>query len=286
MSLADKVFELIDYAFNKLMQAIFQQFIEALTQMLSSISEEAINVLSFSIVIEGIFWAQGLALSILAIKVGFEAWTTYILHTTGDPEANPRELLMGTVKSTVVICAVPWIVHQTYQFGADVAHDISGLDGKEDSSLHALAQFAMWESTFILVSSLLAIGALVLLIVVAIQSFIRAGELAFLAFSGAFMALGLTNGTLFNTWWRSLLSVSVANAVQIFLIKVSFHSLASMSTGDPLGKLGVFFGLLWVTYKSPSAIKEFSYSTGVGRVMSGTAQQAGSTAMMRLFMKK
>jgi hypothetical protein len=103
------------------------------------------------------------------------------------------------------------------------------------------------------------------------------------------MALGLTNtnSQAFQTWWRELLNISLAQAIQMFLIKVSLYTLTlSVNAENPLLNVMIFCGFMWVTYKSPTILKQYTSSTGLARAGGQVAQQAGSMAIMRKMMMR
>ena len=133
----------------------------------------------------------------------------------------------------------------------------------------------------------LIIAALVFLIMVVLQTVVRAAELAMIAVSGSFMALGLTNpdSQMFQSWWRELLSVSLSHGIQLFMLKVSFYVLMFKTDGFVIGNLLMFCAAIWVAYKSPTILKQYMYSSGVGRAATGATRSVTHMAMSRAFIR-
>ena len=180
-----------------------------------------------------------------------------------------------------------------YVIGTAIATDIAALDGagnplnQSSEFMRIVGEVQNALGASITIAAVAIIFSLILFLIVLVQAFVRAAELAVVAVSGSLMALGLTNDSsqLFQTWWRELLSLSLAQAVQIFLLKVAFYSL-TLGTTVPILNLLFFTGFMWVTYKSPAVLKQFLYSSGVGSAAGGTAKQVGSMVIMRrMFMR-
>lgn len=284
---------LIQEAIENFFKHLFESAINLFLEFLTVISGISAQVLDMPVVTSGILYSQVLAGSILAAKVAYEAWLNYILRENGDPDADPGGLLFRTIQAAAIISTIPWLVRWMYQFGTTIASDIAGLPGVNyEQSGGILDQFF----TKMIVSGsyplFIAIGglfALVILIIIFIQTFIRAAELAVVAVAGSFMALGLTNtgSELFGNWWKELISISLAQSIQIFLVKISFFTLTYFEFGGiPLFNLFLFIGFLWVTYKSPSIIRQYAHSTGLGKAAGGSAQSIGSMVLMRRMMRR
>ncbi|MGG2201884.1 conjugal transfer protein TrbL family protein [Paenibacillus validus] len=284
---------LIEKAIEDFFKKLVEQAINLFLSFLAAINGMASQVLDMPVVTQGILYSQALAGTILITKVAYEAWVTHILRQNGDPDADPGGLLFRSASAAAFIGGVPWLVKWMYQFGTTVAGDIARLPGVDYSSagspFEALLDMVVAQSTYPLFMAVGVLFALVIFIVILIQTFIRAAELAVVAVVGSFMALGLTNpnSSSFSSWFKELMSISMAQAVQMYLVKVSFFTLTYFSfAGMPLFNLFLFCGFLWVTYKSPSILKQYVYSTGVGKAAGGTASSVGSMVMMRKIFTK
>lgn len=281
---------LIIQAIEDFLINLAEQAINLFLQFLAAISGVAVQVLDLPVVTQAILYSQAVAGSVLATKVAYEAWVTYILRQNGDPDADPSGLLFRSASAAAFIGGMPWLVRWVYLFGTAVASDIARLPGVDyadmGSPLQALLDILLAQRAYVIFTCIGILFALVMFIVILIQTFVRAAELAVAAVVGSFMALGLTNenSSIFGNWFRELISLTFAQAIQIFMVKVSFFTLTYFHfAGIPLFNLFVFCGFLWVTYKSPSILKQYVHSTGLGRAIGGTASSLGSMALMRRF---
>lgn len=284
---------LIESAIENFFKKIVEQAINMFLEFLSAINGMASQVLDMPVVTSGIVYSQALAGTILVTKVAYEAWVTHILRQSGDPDADPGGLLFRSASAAAFIGGAPWLVKWLYGFGTAVASDIAKLPGVDFSSagspMEALLDMVVASTTYPIFMAVGVLFAVVIFIIILIQTFIRAAELAVVAVVGSFMALGLSNpnSTAFSSWFKELLSLSMAQAVQMFLVKVSFFTLTYFSFGGiPLFNLFLFCGFLWVTYKSPSILKQYVYSTGLGKAAGSGASSIGSMMMMRRIFTK
>lgn len=277
---------------NDGISAFFQNLVDQGIQLflgsLVDISGAAANILEMPVVNQTILYAQSLAITLVGVKVSYEAFMAYILRQGGDPDADPGGVLIRLCQAVAIIASVPWIVKYMYLIGTSMASDISALPGQKLSESKTIMeevikvlQQSFTQNIFIAIA---IIFALVMLIIVLIQTFIRAGELAVIAAAGSFMSLGLTNPSsqFFSSWFRELTILSMSQAIQIYIVKVAFSALQGVMIGNPFTSLCMFIALLWVAYKSPSALRQFIHATGLGRVIGGAAQTAGSMAIMRM----
>lgn len=287
--------KLVEAALEFIFETIIDGMLSLMAGIMANVAASAAIVLEMTIVINAIQYSQILAGTILVVKVAYHALTTYILQQSGDSEADPGGLLIRTAQAAFVIAAVPWLVRNIYLFGSTVAQDISRLDGVNVEASEPLKQLwltaSMGESVLLFAVGM--IFALVMLLIIVIQSFIRAGELAIIAASGALMALSISgqNNGWFSTWWKELLTISATQAIQILLVKLAFGVLQRSSEVGSVGEfltnntfvnLLLFIGILWVTIKAPNVLRGFIHSSGTGKV----AGQAGTMVMMRKIMTR
>jgi hypothetical protein len=282
---------LIGDAIESYIQRLVEQAINFYLGILADINGMAAEVLDLPVVIHGIAYAQALAGSILVAKIALEAFTTYILHQNGDPESDPGGLLLRAVTAVAVVSGIPWLVRWIYKLGTTIASDISALPGSgyEDSAsiMQQLFNIIFSGGASIVFAAFGIFFALAMLVIVFIQTFIRAADLAVAAVIGSFMALGLTNpeSTSFSSWIKETASLCFAQAVQLFLMKLAFFSLTYFNFGTgPLMNLCLFCGFLYAAYKSPSTLKNYMYSTGIGRAAGAMASSLGSMMLMRRFL--
>lgn len=279
--------KLLDIAIVAFLGDLIEELISFFSNILVDIMSLSQNVLSMTIVQNGIKYSQALAFSLLVVKVMNEAYQTYILYQNGDPDADPTGLLVRTAQSAAVITTLPWIVEQLFTFGSKVSRDVANLGTGRMG-------YADWQyiKTYLNPISGLSIGTIfsiviiIMLLVVAFQATIRGAELALMSVIGPIMALNLTanNRGIWSSWFRQVVIICTSQAIQIFMLSGALSLISSQSVTNK--GLLFFYGWLWVTIKSPKYIQQFAYSTGFTRTLGGTVQRVGSTAAMRLMIKK
>lgn len=283
--------DLIEEAINDWLMNLASSAINAFLVFLNAINSMSLNVLDLPVVVQGIALAQVIAGAVLAAKFTFEIWYNNILRSDGNADADLSGVIVRGVQSAAIILSVPWIVRQIYSWGTEIAADVIALPGVNletmEGPLNDVMGAGIADPTFPIAIAIAILFALVMLIIVLIQSFIRAAEVAIAAAVGSFMALGLTNTSsqAFQSWWREVLNLSLAQALQLFMVKCSFFALLNFNSQAMVNIL-LFCGFIWVTYKTPSILKQYIYSTGAGKAAGGMAQQAGSMMLMRKLMTK
>lgn len=285
--------DLVSDSIKSFVSDLVEDCINMFLQLLSGMNETTVAVLDLPVVNNGILYAQVLAGSILALKFSFEIWQSYILRINGDSDADGSGVFIRTAQAAAMLGAVPWLTKQIYMWGTAIANDIALMPGTDMNSganiIDSMFMSVLTGGSPILIAGVAIIFALVIFLIILVQTFIRGAELAMIAAMGAFMAIGLTNpnSQTFSTWWKELLNLSMAQAIQMFLIKCSFFALTiNPNPNVPMLSIMIFAGFIWVTYKSPSIMKQYVYSTGVGKGVGQTAQQAGSMILMRKIMTR
>jgi hypothetical protein len=270
-------------------QSFFVDLLDEAVQIVGTILVEIVStaqqVLDYPLVIQGILYAQGLAVAILAAKVAAEALRNYILYSNGDADADPGGLLLSTAKAAAVIGSVPWFVRWLYRLGTEIALEVSGPGGISPSD-PTYGNFMQSVSTLPLV---LILVAMVLIALIYIQTFIRAAHLGMLAVIGPIVAIGLVgsnSSNVFNLWVRELVVVCFSQALQVFMLMAALYALGSIMTGNTVTALLMFVGWLWSTMKAPSVLKQMLYSSGLDSVAGGAAQSAGTMVLVRKMMTR
>lgn len=287
--------------FFKMIAGFFESFAQGLVnfvlEIFSSMGILGQVVLDLPVVTTGILFTQVVALSLLSVKVSYEAWMTYDLRQMGEPTSSPMDLLVGAARATAVISSMPWIVKYLYQFGLTLSSDIAAVEvvgafNADDSSFKMLLDIMASAGDLLIFLAIGIIVALVMAILICIQNFIRAADLAVAAWTGAFAALSLTNtqSQAWNRWFMDTLGICLTGALQLALLKLAFNMLAPMdwtvygvaTTIPSVVRLFLFIAVLWVAYKSPTTLKEKMNVTGVGRIGGAAAQMASQSIVMRV----
>lgn len=284
--ISEKLNSMISEAIYSFFADLMEQAVQWIAGAIVGIMSTAENVLNYPIVIQGILYSQGVAIIMLSIKVAFEAFQTWILYNSGDSNADPKGLLIGTVKAAAVIGTMPWLVRYLYLVGTAMAVDVSRLSGVQvERALEHFVLNAVVGGFFFVIICLIS---LVLIIAIFIQTFIRAAALGLLAVIGPVIAVQEVGGNsqLFSLWLKELVVVCFSQAIQIFLILAAMYTLSNTGIEDIIVSSAMLLGWLWVTVKAPSTIKQMMYSSGVGSAAAGAAQTAGTMLIVRKMMTK
>lgn len=266
---------------TNLVDEMVTKYAGILAQM-TSISGDALNL---EMTKNAVLYAQALALCILTLKVIFESLTMYILHINGESN-NPFELLKGTILSVGMIMGAPKILELCFKSGEVIAKGVAELKGAQNPpQLNVITAGTDLESLAI-TTAIGIIIAIVFVIIIYVQSFIRSAELVLLQVMGCIFALSLTRDPgAFKMWSKEAIVISCSQALQIFMIKGAFYAFSNGARSTTIA-YGVYLliGWLWVTYKTPGWLKGYMYSSGVGKVAGGAAQSFAQMALFRRIM--
>lgn len=257
-------------------QKIYSNLLDVFGSLVVSFTAESLNILNSDYVVQTTIYIQGIALSLLALKALADCLIKYILFQNGE-SIDAGGFLIRIAASVAVITSVPWIIRTIYTFGTSLAMeivDVRTLQGGEFSLFKSLENPAIT----VLIAG---IAGMVLFVLVVVQSYIRAVELAVLSVIGPGMAVGLlnTDGGLFSIWWKELLVISMSQVIQIFLLKGSLACMGLLNS--PISNVITLIAWLWVAYKTPTVLRQYAYSSGVGGAAGNVAQQAGSMYILR-----
>lgn len=291
-------------AFIKMLNGFFEYLanstIEFITSIFSYMGHIGEYIFSLPIVQEGILFGQTVALSFLVLKITYESIMIYLLRQNGDMTTDPNQLLIGSARAASIIACMPWIISYIIKFGLTVTSDVQEID--------AIGQVAVDNSTFTLFINLLtqssqfalliAVGiifSIVMLVIVLLQSFIRAADLAVESWFGCFAALGLTNSQSqsWTRWVWNMIAIAITPSIQLALIKLAFISLKPLHipvNGNSVSLPGtvnliLFLAVIWVAYRTPNTVKEKMHTTGVGRVSGAITQMTTQSIVMRMVRK-
>lgn len=276
--------KLVDQGINVVFGNLLESINSAFAEILVNVMGTSIDVLSYAIVENGIQYAQLLAFTLLVLKVMNEALQTYILYQNGDSDADPSGLLIRTAQAVAIIATLPEIVKKVFEFGTQIALDVAALSGGGVDASTFAANALVLVRTGGLPIIILAIVALVMFLIIAIQAMIRGAELALMAVLGPIMALNLTanNRSMWSAWFKQLVIICSAQALQIFMIKGAYSLMVNLTNTGLLALLA----WLWVTIKTPKFVQQFAYNTGFTGAVGGAGKQAGSMYLMRKMMTK
>ncbi|MEK8217136.1 conjugal transfer protein TrbL family protein [Paenibacillus sp. FSL L8-0463] len=254
-------------------------------------------VLDMPVVTTGILFTQTVALSFLSVKVAYEGLMTYILRQSGEVNGDPSNLVIGTARAAGVIAVMPWLVRYMFEFGVTFQNDVIALDtvgqvtATNSTTFSLITNMLSNAGNYLFLYAIAALVGVVLLVIVMVQSFVRAADLIVEAWTGSFAALGLTNSQsqTWNKWFWNTLWISLTAAVQLGLIKLSFNALKPINVTvagsdvplPPIVNTLLFIAVLFVAYRSPQTLKEKMNVTGVGKIGGAVSQMGIQSILMR-----
>lgn len=261
------------FSSRKFVEEIVNQFMGSLV----SLREVGLDILDNDYFTSALLYVQGISLLLLMTKVAFEAKAIHTLRLDGNPDADPVGLLKGTVVSTAVIACLPWIVRYVWIFGLSVQRDVSQLRGS-DIGTEQDSLIAFFNNMTVM-PGVLFIGVLVAVIVyllVMLQSLVFAVDLTIISVMGFWMALGLTNqqSNSFSVWWKDLQGTALIPGLQLLILKGAFVFWGSLTSLDPGERLLLFIVFMYGAYRVPQKVQSYVgfTSSGLGRTSVGMAQ--------------
>ena len=176
--------------------------------------------------------AQALAGALLGLRLTWEIFQHHIVRGQGTPSD-----VLGTVRNAAIaafsIFAFPWLSVRVILFGNDLSMAIVGVLGTQTSNLGsglgnlvatALGGMAvtggLLAPILAVVAAVILVVCVVLLLLIFVQAMIRTVEAFVAGVVGPVMAVGWVSesGGTAAVWWRSLVVLAMAQAVQTLLL--------------------------------------------------------------------
>lgn len=275
-----------------IVQMIAQGLMDITAAVMSSMNQAGLSTIeNAGWVISATQVTIGIALSIFTLRVAWEGISQYILWNEGTGDTDGGQVWKGLLRVTLFGGASTYLATNIFQVGiwiagALMASPIGDLStGINNQFLAALAIPDVIESIlFVTVIGFLLVA--IACIIIGIQTAVRVAQLSYFIIGGPLMALGQFNadGGVWNNWFRSLIVLSMSEAVQMIGMKGMLWSLtnlsiplASSSTIIPpqMPGLLVCIGFAVASIAGPHLVKEWSYRTGIG----GAIVSGGRTAV-------
>lgn len=272
--------EMIINSVNAVLITFLNDLVDLITGVMEKEAELAKILIDNPYISQAVKYSITLALTLLAVRIGFEAFQTHIAYSTGQ-ENHPGELLKKAAGATALIVSVPWITKQILIFSFSIVDDIQGFQAVPDVTniSQAIAGMIFTQAGLMIGPIvILLIFAIILWAIVLIQMAVRAVNIAMLRVIGPWM--WAFQNELGITWFKAVLGQCFAIPIQIFMLRGALGSFAAVSTQGPLSGL-LFVGFLWATIKFPAFLQQLVAQTGVGGAIGGTAQHVGTAVFIR-----
>lgn len=272
--------EMIINSINAVLITYLNNLVDIITGVMQKELELAKSLIDSPYINQAVKYSVTLALTLLAVRIAFEAFQTYIAYSTGQ-ENHPGELLKKACGATALIVSVPWITKQILYFSFSIVDDIQGFQAVPDvSNLGQAIAGIVFTQTGLLVGplSIMIIFALILWLIVLIQMAVRAVNVSILMIIGPW--LWAFSSELGRTWFKAVCGQCFAIPIQIFMLRGAVGSFLATPTQGVLSGL-LFIGFLWATIKFPAFLQQLVAQTGVGGTIGGTAQSVGTAVFIR-----
>ena len=284
----------ISYFVQDALLTPMQQF---LFSLLSNIAAQGLTIAQLPFVVEVTQSMAAVAATLLITRVAWEGLSRYVLWNEGTGDGTGGELVKGVLRTAFFMGLGSFLAIWVFRFGLDLAGVVGAAPLASATRLTSswvqdvvrAPNVAVGTVLFLLLFILAVVGGL---LVVTIQTAIRAAELTFLVVAGPLMALGqlYPDGGVWNSWWRQLVTLSVAQAWQFFGLKAMVSVSQVVLDGSPAASLSnnlidqVFVAVLMslafiiVTVRGPHLIKEWAAHTGIGGGIVFATQRSASYA--------
>lgn len=230
-------------------------------------------------------YAQGIAFSLLALRISYTAFQQYIFYQTGQ-ESSPTQLLKDAAVAVAVIASVPWVVKTVFLFSMSIVDDLMRISPvQEISNLSTALMAVITPNLSAIFLILLLICGFVMVFIVLLQIAARAVMVGLLMVVGPF--LWAFKNELGNVWIRAVFQACLTMPLQMFLLRGALGMLAAFASMEGFYfSVLLFLGFLWTTIKTPQFLQQWVSQTGVGGAVGGAASSAGQMVVMRRMMMK
>ncbi|MTI85633.1 MAG: hypothetical protein FH756_17485 [Firmicutes bacterium] len=265
------IYNLITGAIVEFFAGIGDSMLDMAMIQVTKIMEMAMDILNNPLVQNAIQLSQIVAGSLLAVALAVECLRSYILYQHGEPTADIGRMLTRVFIAAAAVCSTPWLAKLVYQLGFSLANELGTISSYQVEEVFegvSLGSAAGMPVTLVIMT----LVVLVLWFLILIQSAIRGVELGAISVVGPVMSVGLLKSDegVFATWWRELVILSMTQALQVLLIKGFLAQGVNMASSGT----GPYFAIawLWVTFKTPSFLRQFAYHTGIGSAAGGVTR--------------
>ena len=235
-----------------------------------------------------VLFAQGIAGSILGLRLAWEAFHHHVLREQGTPTD-----VIGLVRNASIaagsIFAFPWLSVRLILFGNDLATGIVSVLGAQTSAIPAaFAQIILLllntvgsaNIALLVLVVVVLLVCLVLLVLIFVQAMIRTVEAFVAGVVGPIMAVGWmsSGGGTAAVWWGDLIVLVLAQSVQVMLLYAAIEIVTASGLAAAIRPF-LLLATLWVTYRTPHMLQQYAYRSGVGGGIATTGNAvAGAVA--------
>ena len=280
--------------------AILDPLLSLLAAALSGISSESLAVAHLPWVGQVTAVSATVAASRFARLVAWQALTQYVLWNEGSSSDATGWWSKGVLRVAIYGSIGTWLAYSTFQFGIwlAAAYMAAPLLGNVQVTHNLTTDIASSPNVAVGTILFLLIGLIavaITLVIVTLQMAVRGAELVFFVVAAPLVALGQFNrdGGIWNNWWRSLVVLSLSQAVQWLGLKgmlattqLVLDGSSSSAAGAALAVTDIFLvivlmlGWAWATIRGPHLLQQWSYRTGLAQSGQSVISQVLSYRLM------
>lgn len=236
---------------GELLAGILNSIIEAVSPIMTGAFLSNGFIFSHALVQQVMLYAQILATVLLTMKLLNDGIQTYYLYRSGDPDADPRQLIINGAVGVAVIWCVPAIVGLVGTIGNRIVADVRSLEMSvtPEEAIRGIVKPVFPGA--LLLTSLFTLILCGFFLAAIVQTSIRSVEVALLAIVGPVLAVNAasSNRALFNSWVHSLIVTTSTQAIQLFMLKMClFLAVIPFGRGESsaTGAVTSFLALGWL----------------------------------------
>ncbi len=264
--------------------AILDPLLGLLAAALSGISQESLVAAHLPWVSQVTAVSATVAASLFALVLAWRALQEYVLWNEGSSSDATGWWSKGVLRVAIYGSIGTWLAYSTFQFGIwlAAAYMAAPLLGNVQVTQSLSADIASSPNVavgMVLLLSIGLVGVIITLVIVTLQMAVRAAELVFYVVAAPLVALGQFNrdGGIWNNWWRSLVVLSLSQAVQWLGLKgmlattqLAMDGSSASAGGAAMTSISIFLIIIlmlswaWATIRGPHLLREWSYRSGIG----------------------
>ncbi len=220
------------------------------------------------------------ALVLLAVVGGKQILDVYVFQTSGDPDAEPFQLVVRVAQAVAVICSGNWIFNELMKFSKYFANDLLSASHDSDVSTHLLGLIAQAADTI----SMQAIGFIFTLLIIligfivfSIVAGIRGAELIVMKVLMPIFAIDLltTNRERWHTFCTSYIITFCSYGIQLFCFKMCSMTFVQVGyTGGSSVRLLMVIGWIVLMIRAPRWLEKYAYSSGISTTTTSIVRMA------------
>lgn len=236
---------------------------------------------------------KSIALVLVVIMILKEIFTTYVMETDGDPDADPMELLVRASWVLALIEGNSLIFDELQVISRKLTKDLVGTCSAKTFTvkMESLLANMVIENTAHTMTILTCAVLLVLMVVFVFKAGIRGGELMLARLLWPIFAIDKlkANAERWNAFVTTYVVTFVSYSLQLFLIRLGINRVISAMTegGVKATFLNYFAGivLFFLAIKTPKWLEKFVYSSGLGQ-MAGNAGRSLTYMIPTMLMRR